>query len=507
MSFSIKRRTSAFLTVILLCGFARHAAAAQLHNWRMPFYQVAAEMGLVSSSQSGMFWDDLGAAPLFDSSLWLDENVVKGNHWVLEPAFTIGMQAPAEGGHKVAYGEVEVLNDLKYRNLLVRQTMHADKRYDNDPFFPAHPDRFARGRVEEAYAQFDWQYGFLRFGRMLRNWGPFVDRSLFLSSNPYSYDALEWGVHSSLFEFRHLFAAFATNDGHQAISGNPDNQPGRYFSAHALNVMVKQWVTLGVFETMLFRRETGFPDLQLANPFAVYTIQNTNQEGTGNLMLGFQASVHPGTEKVDIRGQILLDDFQVDNSAKTDKEPPHWGVDAGVYCRDLLPLPQRNLLKAGYQRRSEWMYTVADDGMNGGEGYTYLSKSLGLPKNDGDNFWIGASVIGKKPWLATALVSYGREGDKTVLSRWDDNNVAAGHQGLPFDYQLSAFPSGVVATTVSITLEVAAYMKDYADVRMGIANRWIKNRDQVLTSSSVYSPLFTAAIGLHFSDFHVSLPK
>jgi hypothetical protein len=240
----------------------------------------------------------------------------------------------------------------------------------------------------------------------------------------------------------------------------------------------------------------------------VYSVLNTNQEGKGNLMLGFQTSIHPGTDKIDLRGQLLLDDFQVDHKVTTDKEPPHWGVDAGIYCRDLLPLPMRNLLKAGYQRRSEWVYTVSDNDREWGEGYTYLSKSLGLPKNDGDSVWVGASVIGKKWWLGTAMLSYSREGQKEVISRWDDNDSAAGNiPGLPYDYKLSEFPSGVVQSTFSFSLEGAAYYKDYADISVGLANRWIKNKGNVATPGSVYSPLFTCALSLHFSDFHVSLPK
>jgi hypothetical protein len=146
--------------------------------------------------------------------------------------------------------------------------------------------------------------------------------------------------------------------------------------------------------------------------------------------------------------------------------------------------------------------------MDHGEGYTYLSKSLGLPKNDGDNIWLGASIIGKNHWLGTALFSYGRDGEKTVVSRWQDSDSSAGNiQGLPYDYNLTAFPSGIVESTLSLTLEGAAYYKDYADLSAGLANRWIKNKGHEATSGFVYSPLFTCALSLHFSDFSVSLPK
>ena len=106
------------------------------------------------------------------------------------------------------------------------------------------------------------------------------------------------------------------------------------------------------------------------------------------------------------------------------------------------------------------------------------------------------------------MFSYGREGKNTVLDRWKDSDSAAGNiPGLPYDYDLSAFPSGVVESTVSLTLEGAVYYKDYADLSMGMVNRWIKNKGHLATSGSVYSPVFTCALSLHFSDFHVSLPR
>ena len=479
------------------------AGAAQLHNWRLPYYTIAAEMELVSSSPSTMFWDDLGATPVYDPAMLPDTGAFKQNHWTVEPAYSVAVETPALSRGRPVYWQLEVLNDIRYHSLTARQTLHADRRYDYDPLYPGHRERFARGRVEEAYLQYDWKYGFVRFGRIVRNWGPFIDRSLILSYNPYSYDALEWQVHSSLFEFRHLFAAFASND---HFNDSADNRPGRFLAAHALSVMFKKWVTIGITEAVVFRRPQGFPDFQYVNPFSIYSVTNTNQEGKGNLMLGFQWNVHPGLEDLSLRGQFLLDDIQVDNRLTTDREPPHWGFDAGLYWRDALPLPMRNLLKAGYQRRSEWVYTVTDNDRTWGEGYTYLSKGLGAPKNDGDSIWAGFSVIGKNHWAGSAVVSYAREGEKSDTSRWRDSDPG-NSVGLPYDYMSKRFPSGTVESAITLSLEAMAYFKDYADIRIGFANRWIRNKNHVRSASFVYDPVFSAQIGIHFSDFFVRLPE
>jgi hypothetical protein len=494
--------------LVLLGSLLSSAVAVEWHNWRLPYYTIAAEMDLVSSSPSGMFWDDLparlpsGAAiPLFDSTLWPSAGSVSSNHWELEPALSFGTQAPYNNDS--LYSQLEVRSDIRYRNLLVRNTLCADRRYDDDPFYPAHPGRFARGRIEEAYVQIDWHFGFLRFGRMLRNWGPFIDRSLLLSSNPYSYDAFEWQVHSSVFEFRQMFAAFVSND---HFIDSADNKPGRFFAAHALNVMLGKWATLGVTETYVFQRQNGFPDFQYINPFSIYSVLDLNQEGNGNLMLGFQWKIHPFLENVSLKGQLLLDDIQVDKKIATDKEPTHWAIDAGVYWRDGLPLPLHHLLKAGYQRRSEWTYTVPDDNTSNGEGYTYLSKSLGFPKNDGDNLYAGFSCIGKNFWAATATIAYGREGQNTVTSRWHDSDPG-NIVGLPFDYNIAGFPSGIIQRTTSLSLEAMAYYKNYADIRIGFANRWIKNNNNRASAGFIYAPLFTSEISVHFSGLSIGLPR
>jgi hypothetical protein len=93
-----------------------------------------------------------------------------------------------------------------------------------------------------------------------------------------------------------------------------------------------------------------------------------------------------------------------------------------------------------------------------------------------------------------------------VTSPWLDND-SGNIPGLPFDWKLSQFPSGVIAKTLSASIEGAAYLKDYADLRFGINNRWIKNKNNVPSSGLVYSPVIFAQLGMHFSDFWVRLPR
>lgn len=484
------------LLIIIFTITVSHAELLQKENWRFPYYLMASEMDYAENpSASGMFWDGTGSANLFENPLWQDSSRLRNNHWFFEPAVNGGFVSDHPDSQAPGQWKVTALNSITYKNILIRQTLHADKQYDYDVNYPAHKDRAARGRVEEAFLQVNWKYGFFRLGRMDRNWGPFADRSLFLSSNPYSYDAFEWQIQSSFFEFRHLFTAFPLEKSYMDTDGK---QISRYFSAHVLNLILGKWATVGVFESILFTRDKGLPDLSLVNPFSIYTVINTNQEGSGNLMLGIQWKIHPFTDNISFRGQIVMDDFQVDNEIETDKEPTHWGMDMGLYWRNPIPLQLKNSFKLEYNLQSKWLYTVPDHNTDMGERYTYLKKSLGATENDGYRVSAGFDLIGKKYWAASLFTGFTVRGGNTPNSRWNDMTHTS---GLPFDSV-----SLPVEKQVNCGLNFYSYFKDFANVRLTFDNRWIRNENNIKTTRYEYKPLIQAELSIHFSDLVIKLP-
>ena len=52
-----------------------------------------------------------------------------------------------------------------------------------------------------------------------------------------------------------------------------------------------------------------------------------------------------------------------------------------------------------------------------------------------------------------------------------------------------------------------AYYKNYADISIGLANRWIKNNNHLVSAGFIYSPLFTSVISVHFSSRFFRQPK
>jgi hypothetical protein len=476
---------------------AMTSSAVQYDNWRKPFFFAAARSGYIhTNSPSLMFWDDLSAAAVYDSLLWFSDSQINRNHLIIEPAFQFGYLKPVTSGYENNFLHGELLNEIRFHNILIRQTADVDSRFEFDDYYPGHRERSARGRIEEAYCQVDWKYGFFRLGRLNRNWGPFPDRSLVLSTNPYTFDAIEWQIHSSVFEFRHIVAAFP----YEKTAWDTDNSSvwNRYFAAHSLSLMFGGWVTAGITETVIFTREKSTPDLQYMNPFSIYTVTNTNQEGEGNLMLAFQWDIHPFTKKVSLKGQLAFDDFQVDNEIATDKEPAHWGIDCGAYWYDPFTFKFKHTLYGEFTTLSEWMYTVPDNNSNRGERYIYLRKSLGYPENDLSRFIIGAQVIGSNYWLADAKVSYCEEGSHTPNSKW---NELPDHPNIPHD----SLPD-IKEKTFSFSFNCRGYFRDYVDGWIGAGGSWKKNKNNIKTEKYSFDPIIQAGISVHFSDLYVKLP-
>ncbi len=471
--------------------------AVSLENWRLPFYRIASERGEFLGSPSNMFWDNCKGAQLFDSSLWPDTATDSEYQWILEPALFATLSNEEFISGKKSNFHFDFFSNFTWKRLTVRTLLDVDQSNKSDPGYVWKKDRIAAGLIEEAYLQYDGKYGFVRLGRMKRNWGPFIERSILLSNNPFAYDAFEWQVALPFLEFRHLFSAFPRYFSH-IDTDNYAQKLDRYFIAHALNFIFGGWGSLGVSETVLFSRENGFPDLQYINPFSIYSVLNTNFEGNANLMLGFQGWVHPFTKKIQVKAQIVFDDFQVDDETIYDKEPMHWAGDFGIYARDFLPIKLAHHVALEYRYLSKWMYTVTPRNTAVGERYTYLGRSLGYPDIDGDNFRFALTAVGKNYWAATLGMNINRKDTCTVKTSWPNDPL-----GYRDEEKLSK--RSHLTTTISNFIEAHGYFRDFCAAHLTIENRWINHRN--IDDSYTYDPRITLTISAHYCDFFLPFRK
>lgn len=481
------------------------AHAVELENWRGAWGQALAETGLLRASPSAMFWDDLTVedTAVARALAWPDTSGMwRPGSWRLEPSVRGMVSSERYPGNLAVAGQVMITSDIRFRRLLVRHALDVDSRYKSDSTFVWKKDRVAAGRVEEAYLQVGFEHALFRLGRLKRSWGPFADASLVLSAVPHTYDALEWQVHASFFEYRHLFAAFD----HSRSSIDTDSlSTQRYLTTHALNIIAGRWLTLGVFESVLFSSPT-FPDLQYVNPFSIYTVTNTNGEADGNLMLGFQWRILPLTTKVELLGQVVFDDVQVDNETIGDQEPSHWGLDAAVYWHEPFNLRARHTMRLRYTYLSRWMYLVSRPNTLDGERYTLYGQGLGYGFNDGDRWDLGMTVVSDRGWSLRAGALYQRSGGNSVTSPWnsgDSTNPDAGYNSYRHETSLR---SDTCQHLLAGYVEARGGWRGYVDAGVRLSAAWVRNRDNV-PGNFAFEPEIAADMSLQVPRLAVRFVK
>ena len=473
--------------ILILC-FILRTEALERNQWDKLLIRMAAEHSSLKGSYSNFFWDDVAYETPFSMFSLVKSSPFIKNYWYTKThcsqkasstPYTHGRLFNFRGSSSVGF---------QYNAFTVKTSLDIDQLYQSPATdFVWKKDRFASGRLDEAFMQYTWQNGFIRLGRLNRNWGPFPDRSLILSDNPFSYDGIEWQLITSLFEFRHLISAFPSVYSNYDTFGPLVN---RYLSTHSLNFFIAPWLQLGVSESLVFSRQTGIPDFAYINPFSIYFVESTNGGGSTNLMLAFQGWCIPYFKNTTFKFQILVDDFQVDNAGPIDQEPTHWGYDMGLYIKNFIPsFLMHHHLVLEYRYLSKWLYTVTDGCTAAGERYTYLGRSLGQQDIDGDYTKIGFFFKNDESWATQCAVSVMRQDTNTIKTMWNSEC------GLGYRKETALSKRKYLKTTICPSIEILYLWRTWCSFGAGLENNFIS--DKKISHHFVYKPVFTATLTVH----------
>jgi hypothetical protein len=137
-----------------------------------------------------------------------------------------------------------------------------------------------------------------------------------------------------------------------------------------------------------------------------------------------------------------------------------------------------------------------------GERYTYLGRSLGLAQNDGDRWRLTLTMLGHRWWAATVGGGYSRAGGNTVTSPWQTGDTAhpdAGYNGYRHETSLR---SDSVEQTIEFSGRGYVWLRDWADLSVGLTNRWVKNRNNRRTEGFDYDPALDVSLTLHYAGLY-----
>jgi len=212
-------------------------------------------------------------------------------------------------------------------------------------------------------------------GRLARNWSPTLNHSLILGSDAQSFDQLAFCLRSRHLTFSHLVASLDGMSYRNASDGS-FVRAKRFFTAHRLDIRVRDHLRFGITETTVYGGQNRGFDLALANPFTSYrlvAIQN-KRDYANNTFVSLDG-FYNHKERLTFFGQILFDDLLRD-----DKIQDRWALDLGLNLRDF---PGLGPSTAGV--RAIYVSSFAYNTFQPYERYLFNGRPLGAPL--GNDYW------------------------------------------------------------------------------------------------------------------------
>ncbi|MBL7996219.1 hypothetical protein JNM05_12690 [bacterium] len=339
----------------------------------------------------------------------------------------------------------------------------------NDPTYSGRKTDWIAARLEDGYGSLQFGQLDLFVGRVAHNWAPFLDRSLILSDNPYTYDQIGLNFETKHIAFHSVFAKL-----NPVVYGAP--YANRYFSAHRLDLKFNNGINLGFSETVVYGGPNQPIEFSYMNPFSIFMNAQTNEgkEANENLAFDFFIPLRP----LNFKGQILIDDLILDGpddpapNRKTSSD--RLGFLFAVQGIDFLVQNAHWTLQ--YENIGSYTYNVKQK--RPWQSYTYEGRGLGNEANDRESWSLNFKYFPMPKWIFDLDATYAKLGERNLASNDFDDST----------FVKLSFPSGVVEKTVAASLG-ALYRHNqfiFGQARIGFDNVLNRKHKKNHDKSSAY---------------------
>jgi hypothetical protein len=317
--------------------------------------------------------------------------------------------------------------------LSARTTVLLDNRLDEDPTYLGKRQSGYASYAEESYVVLTVPNFELLLGRAFCSWGPASSGSLILSDVQRPMDRVSVRFHYRWLYYCHV-SAFLDRVG----------ENNRYFSGHRFDIRLRPTVWLGLSETVVYGGPLLSPRFAFHIPVIPLFDPTVNESlgigGDANIMGAVDVSVYPASG-LQLYGQLLIDDIQVERQLPGDLEPAEWGFLVG-----LRGLPAGVFSEIEYARVTNRTYKT----LHGFTNYVHRNRPLGFPYgSDCDRLWLRANHWLRDAFRAQTHVLFLRRGEGSMDKPFDQpwNIPGLAHYSEPF-------PTGIVESTWRAQLEL-----------------------------------------------------
>lgn len=317
-----------------------------------------------------------------------------------------------------------------------------------DPDYSGKKYRGLAGDLETSLLTFHKGKFSASLGRTRVFWGP-QRVNLILSETAEPLDLLSARYAQGRFSFNFIFARL---DGSNPDAVDSANYPeatfndNRYLAGHRIDIRVHQRVRIGLFETVIYGGEGRPPELYYLNPLQFFHSAQLNEDENDNTILGFDFTVLLG-KGTSVYGQLLVDDFQIDDASRGDNEPNELGLMLGLFKAGRVGtlIPD---IKAEYVRITNRTYHQREPRNR----YLFRNKLIGHPLGpDADSVAVTFHFWPTRQFYAEIELAYRRHGEGSIHNSWDEPWTAV-------DDYTEPFPTGTIEKSKLAAIRAGGYL-------------------------------------------------
>ena len=307
-------------------------------------------------------------------------------------------------------------------------------------------------------------------GRDEVSWGASRDLGLMFSGAGPTLDMLRLSLRTGHLLFTSVHSEL------RASPADPwDAGVRRFIAAHRLEVLAGTRWDFSVSEVVVYGGEGRGFDPGYLNPLAPFYEEQWNSYRNDNMLLGADL-MYRLPERAEIKGELLVDDFQIDPGSEPNK------VGFGLAIDAVNPLAgERSLVGCSYFRVARGTYGHAVPWNR----YIEEGKVMGFPGGpDGDRFEAWSSWSPQNPIVLKADYTLVRQGEGRAT---DPQSGKAPR---------TPFPSGTVDTTHNLSAEMA-WRPSYP-LQLRLLAQWSSERN-VANVDGLKASGFKASISISYS--------
>lgn len=459
MNFS---RTIPFLLILVLFSFS-NLSAVQFLPVSQNEYQFIYEAARRNEIRAGFYYNNYNVGPYdFDK---VDNSLPHGKMFGnFENDKLKLFSFSSENFRSAKYSRAEAFESMRggfiarpIENIYIYSNFLLDEKLAKDPGYSGKKWRGLAGEVENAFISYSGKKFDILFGRFGSFWGP-SNQPPVLSSTARPMDAFSLRLNWGRLNYTYLLARLerfidSTAGRNTAVFHN------RFFAGHRLDFRALDNLNLGFFETIIFSGEGRSLELNYLNPLLFYHSAQLNENLDDNTFLGMDFSWYL-FNRHKLYGQIMIDDYQIDENGSGDKEPNEIGYILGIHSIDFLDYFDIQIEYLKITNRTFNQRNPANRYINRGG---LIGNEFGP---DGDKMRFTISKWFENVRRISANLIYVRNGEGRYFDVWDEPWLSV--EG---DYY-EPFPTGVVEKNLTASINFSGFYKDilFVDLTAGLSD-------------------------------------